>query len=73
VIEYVVIFQTSLAGGVRTGSLLYDVSLSFKDVVENNSVFTPFSIVSNPDFDKIRNSGSIEYYYEAFPIRQLLK
>lgn len=46
--------------------LLFEVLASFKDKNGNPAVFTPVSIVANPDFQKIKNSGFMNYYYEPF-------
>ena len=39
---------------------------SVKDKNGNPAVFTPISIMANPDFDKIRSSNYTEYFYEPF-------
>lgn len=43
---------------------LYDVLNSFKDKNGNPTVMTANSVVANPDFDKIRESGFKQYHYE---------
>jgi len=45
---------------------LFEVLSSHKDSRGNPAVFTPVSIVANPDFKKIEASGFQEYYYEPF-------
>jgi hypothetical protein len=45
---------------------LFDVLDSVKDGFGNPCVFTALSVVANPDFQKIRESGFQEYYYEPF-------
>lgn len=45
---------------------LFNVLTSFKDANGNNPVFTAVSVVANPDFEKIKNSGFNEYFYEPF-------
>ena len=45
---------------------LYEVLSSVKDSRGNPAVFTPVSIVANPDFQKIEASGFQEYFYEPF-------
>jgi len=45
---------------------LYEVLSSVKDSRGNPAVFTPVSIVANPDFKKIEASGFQEYFYEPF-------
>jgi len=45
---------------------LYEVLSSVKDSRGNPAVFTPVSIVANPDFEKIEASGFQEYFYEPF-------
>lgn len=45
---------------------LFDVLSGAKDRNGNHAVFTPVSIVANPDFRKISESGFSKYYYEAF-------
>lgn len=46
-------------------SALFDSLLKFKDRQGNHPVITANSVVANPDFDRIRNSGFTEYYYES--------
>ncbi len=45
---------------------LFEVLDSVKDKYGNPCVFTAVSVVANPDFKKIRESGFQEYFYEPF-------
>ena len=45
---------------------LFQVLYAFRDLNENPATFTANSIVANPDFKKIRESGFQQYYYEPF-------
>lgn len=45
---------------------LYDVLTSVKDKNGNNAVLTANAVVANPVFDKIKESGYTEYFYEPF-------
>jgi hypothetical protein len=45
---------------------LFDVLLSVKDFNNHPAVFTAVSLVANPDFIKISNSGFHKYYFEPF-------
>jgi len=45
---------------------LFEVLLSFRDSSGRPAVMTPVTNVANPDFNKIRDSGFAEYYYEPF-------
>lgn len=45
---------------------LFDVLTSIKDKYGNHPVITANTIMTNPDFDKIRESGFRQYYYEIF-------
>jgi len=45
---------------------LFEVLLSYKDFKGNHPVFTPFCVVANPDFEKIRASNYQNYFYETF-------
>jgi len=47
-------------------SALFDVLFSIKDKNGNAAVFTPLSLLANPDFDRIRSSSFSEYFYEPF-------
>jgi hypothetical protein len=46
--------------------LLFDTLSKVKDKTGRAAVFTPVSIVANPDFEKIKKSGFEEYFYEPF-------
>ena len=46
-------------------SLFHTLS-SFRDAAGNFPLFTAISVVANPDFEKIRQSGFSHYYYEPF-------
>jgi len=45
---------------------IFDVLSSVKDSTGRCTVLTPFSVVANPDFDKILQSDYTEYFYEPF-------
>lgn len=45
---------------------LFEVLDSVRDKNGRPAVITADSVVANPDFDKIRNSGFKEYFYEPF-------
>lgn len=45
---------------------LFEVLSRHVDHKGANAVFTAVSIVANPDFDKIRESGFSQYYFEPF-------
>jgi hypothetical protein len=45
---------------------LFDVLFSVKDSNGNPAVMTPVCNVANPDFERIKQSGYIKYYYEPF-------
>ncbi len=45
---------------------LFEVLSNVKDSNGSYAVFTPISIVANPDFQKIFDSGFQEYFYEPF-------
>ncbi len=45
---------------------LYEVLASVTDKYGNPCVFTAISVVANPDFSKIRESGFRGYFYEPF-------
>jgi hypothetical protein len=47
-------------------SALFEVVSSVRDKNGNPCVFTPISLVANPDFEKIKASGFQEYIYEPF-------
>jgi hypothetical protein len=46
--------------------LLFELLSSVKDVTGRSVVFTPVSLVANPDFDKIKDSGFSVYFFEPF-------
>lgn len=46
---------------------LFEALLKFKDSRGNYPLITANNIVGNPDFNKIRDSGFEEYFYEPFP------
>jgi hypothetical protein len=50
---------------------LFHVLTSFKDYKGNHPCITACAVVANPDFEKIRNSGLKEYFYE--PITETYK
>lgn len=45
---------------------LFEVLSEFRDIHGRNCVFTPISIMANPDFKKIRESNFENYHYELF-------
>ncbi|MDF1576039.1 MAG: hypothetical protein P1P86_12700 [Bacteroidales bacterium] len=45
---------------------LFEVLSSVKDINGNPAVFTPVSIVANPDFEKIKDADFQEYHFEPF-------
>lgn len=45
---------------------LFETLIKYKDVDGNSPVFTAFSLVANPDFEKIKANGYISYEYEPF-------
>lgn len=47
-------------------SQLFDVLKGFRDWKGNHPVITANCAVANPDFDKIKESGYREFYYEPF-------
>lgn len=47
-------------------SLLFEVLQSVGDANGRPAVFTPVSIVANPDFDRIRKSDFNDYFFEPF-------
>lgn len=47
-------------------SALFDVLLSVKDSYGHPAIVTANAVVANPVFDKIKESGYSEYYYEPF-------
>jgi len=55
----------SLAGSADLSSL-FEVLNSVRDSTDRPAVFTPESVVANPDFERIRQSGYKEYFYVPF-------
>jgi hypothetical protein len=55
----------SLATGKDLADL-FEVLTSVQDSKGHYCIMTPMCLVSNPDFDKIRQNGFSEYYYEPF-------
>ena len=49
-------------------SMLFEVLCHHVDKNGSNPVITAVTIVANPDFQKIRNNGFREYYFEPFNI-----
>lgn len=47
-------------------SALFEVLHTIKDINGNPVVFTPVTLVANPDFEKIREAKFNEYFYEPF-------
>lgn len=45
---------------------LFEVLSSVKDINSAPAVFTAISLVANPMFDKIKENGYLEYFYEPF-------
>lgn len=45
---------------------LFELLMSVDDHTGRHPVFTANSVVANPDFDKIRDSGFSKYYFEPF-------
>ena len=45
---------------------LFEVLNSVQDKNNKPAIFTPISLVANPDFQKIKESGFQSYYYEPF-------
>lgn len=48
-------------------AFLFELLASFKDKNGRFPVITANSVVANPDFERIRESGFSRYYYELFP------
>jgi hypothetical protein len=44
---------------------LFEVLSKYKDIEGNNPIFTALTLVTNPDFDKIKANNFIDYYYET--------
>lgn len=47
---------------------LFQTLNSFKDINNSSPVFTAISVVANPDFEKIKENGFKEYFYEPFSV-----
>jgi hypothetical protein len=47
-------------------SLLFEVLTSFKDINNNHPIITANSVLTNPDFDKIKQTNYQKYYYQIF-------
>ncbi|HOW32201.1 MAG TPA: hypothetical protein PLP88_11610, partial [Bacteroidales bacterium] len=45
---------------------LFEVLIKFRDQHGNHPLITANTIVANPDFDKIKDSGFNQYFYEPF-------
>jgi len=45
---------------------LFEVLSTYKDRIGNHPVFTPYCVIANPDFDKIKASKFETYFYEPF-------
>lgn len=45
---------------------LFDLLMSFKDKNGRNLVITANAVMANPDFDKIKESGFNQYFFEPF-------
>ncbi len=45
---------------------LFDVLSTVTDMNGRHAVFTPFLNLANPDFERIKDSGYKDYYYETF-------
>lgn len=45
---------------------LFEILNKYKDQNGNSVVFTPMSIMANPDFERIQKNGFNEYFYEDF-------
>lgn len=45
---------------------IFDMLRSVKDSNNHTACFTPFAIMANPDFDRIKESGYQQYYREPF-------
>ena len=49
-------------------ALLFEVLASVKDSTSRTAVLSPYSVVANPDFKKIKQTDFNEYFYEPFTI-----
>ena len=47
---------------------LFEVLSSVKDKNGHPAVFTPYSVVTNPDFESIQSNNYSEYIYETLPV-----
>jgi len=47
-------------------SALFETLSAIKDRSSNSCVFTPISLVANPDFEKIKSGNFEKYYFEPF-------
>lgn len=45
---------------------LFNILINFKDHKGNHPIITANTVVANPDFERIKNSGFQKYYYEPF-------
>lgn len=45
---------------------MFETLSKYRDADGNLPVFKTFSLIANPDFDKIKANGFIEYKYEPF-------
>jgi hypothetical protein len=46
---------------------LFEVLTSVKDLNGRHAVLSPFTIMANPDFEKVKESDFAEYFYTPFP------
>jgi hypothetical protein len=58
--------QNDSLGSGKDLELLFEVLSGVTDKNGNYAVFTPITIVANPDFEKIKQSDFKEYFYEPF-------
>jgi len=47
-------------------TMLFDLLVRFKDINGSSPLFTANTIVANPDFKRIKESGYRDYFYEPF-------
>lgn len=47
---------------------LFEICDSFRDINGNPVIITANTVVANPDFGKIKDSGYMEYFYEPIPV-----
>lgn len=45
---------------------LFEILTSVKDKNSNHAVFTPMTVVANPNFEAIKESDFTQYFYESF-------